>query len=345
GLLDAYARKAVLQTILQVPTDSEILRLGKDETRFTYVLQSYEGKRAFFNLSHVVRAFRPNDLSLFGKAGVFVDRFWEFVAGKDRLRNEVEGSITKVIFGTLLMTMMMAVVVVPFGVITALYLREYAKQGPLVSIVRIAVNNLAGVPSIVFGIFGFGFFSIVVGGQIDDWLYPHRLPNPTYGGGGILWASLTLALLTVPVVIVATEEALASVPSAQREASLGCGASRFQTIIRVILPQATPGILTGTILAMARGAGEVAPLMLVGVVPSTEDFPIDGFAPFFHLERKFEHLGFHIFDLSFQYKEPDYARPFVFSSALLLLAVVASLNIFAIRLRNRLRRKFKTSHV
>ena len=178
-----------------------------------------------------------------------------------------------------MMVFLMTLVVVPTGVLAALYLREYATQSVLVRIVRIAVNNLAGVPSIVFGVFGLGFFVYMIGGSIDRAFYAEALPTPTYGTGGILWASLTLALLTVPVVIVASEEALAAVPRSVREASLALGATKFQTILRVVLPSAAPGILTGLILAMARGAGEVAPLMLTGVVKLAPDLPLDGVFP------------------------------------------------------------------
>jgi phosphate transport system permease protein len=234
----------------------------------------------------------------------------------------------------------MSLVVTPLGVVAAFFLREYAKQGPFVSAVRIAVNNLAGVPSIVFGVFGIGFFIYFVGGSIDRFFFPEVLPTPTYGTGGILWASLTLALLTVPVVIVATEEGLAAIPGGTREASLALGATKFETTWRVVLPAVMPSILTGLILAMARAAGEVAPLMITGVVKLAPALPLDGFFPFFHLERKFMHLGFHIYDVGFQSPNVDAARPMVFTTALLLLLVVLVLNLTAIVIRNRLRKKF-----
>jgi phosphate transport system permease protein len=227
-------------------------------------------------------------------------------------------------------------------VLAALYLREYARQGPLVRTVRIAVNNLAGVPSIVFGVFGLGFFVYFVGGTIDQLFYPEALPTPTYGTGGILWASLTLALLTVPVVIVASEEALAAVPRSMREASLALGATKFQTILRVVLPAAAPGILTGLILAMARGAGEVAPLMLTGVVKLAPELPLDGIFPFFHMDRKFMHLGFHIYDVGFQSPNVEAAKPMVYTTTIFLLIIVVLLNLTAIVVRNRLRRKYQT---
>jgi phosphate transport system permease protein len=237
----------------------------------------------------------------------------------------------------------MSVAVVPLGVLAALYLREYAREGPLVRVVRIGVNNLAGVPSIVFGVFGLGFFVYFVGGSLDGLFFSERLPTPTFGTGGILWASLTLALLTVPVVIVATEEALAAVPRTIREASYGLGATRFQTISRIVLPGASSGILTGLILAMARGAGEVAPLMITGVVKLAPTLPVDGFFPYVHLDRKFMHLGFHIYDVGFQSPNVEAARPMVYATTLLLLAIVVLLNAAAIGIRTRLRRRYRTA--
>jgi phosphate transport system permease protein len=206
--------------------------------------------------------------------------------------------------------------------------------------VRIAINNLAGVPSIVFGIFGLGFFVYFVGGGIDRMFFDRALPTPTFGTGGIIWASLTLALMTVPVVIVATEEALAAVPRGVREGSLACGASKWQTIRYLVLPASAPGIMTGLVLAMARGAGEVAPLMLVGVVALAPNLPLDGMFPFIHLERKFMHLGFHIYNLGFQSPDSEAAKPMVFATTLVLILLVVVLNLFAIVVRNHLRKKY-----
>lgn len=322
----------------------EVNRLRANESNATFTFRTPDGLESELALAHVVRAFEPNEKGFFGKFGVYGSRIWEFLTEDPREAN-TEGGIWPVIIGTLVMVLLMTFAVVPFGVIAALYLREYAKQGPIVSAVRIAVNNLAGVPSIVFGIFGLGFFCVMMGGTIDDLFFPELQPAPVFGGGGIMWAALTLALLTVPVVIVSTEEALSAVPSSQREASLACGASKFQTIMKVILPQALPGVLTGTILAMARGAGEVAPLMLVGAVKYAPYTPVDTAAPFVHLERKFMHLGFHIYDVGFQSPNVDNTKPLVFATALVLIILVAVLNIFAIKLRNRLRKKYATSAV
>jgi phosphate transport system permease protein len=300
-----------------------------------------DGKEKELRTLDVYRAYPANGLSWPGRAAIYAGRLWTFVSDDPRESN-TEGGIFPAIFGTVMMVFVMSLVVVPLGVVAALYLREYAKQGPLVRTVRIAVNNLAGVPSIVFGVFGLGFFVYFVGGTIDQLFFPEALPTPTYGTGGILWAALTLALLTVPVVIVASEEALAAVPRSMREASLAMGATKFQTILRVVLPAAAPGILTGLILAMARGAGEVAPLMLTGVVKLAPELPLDGFFPFFHPDRKFMHLGFHIYDVGFQSPNVEAAKPMVYTTTIFLLLIVVLLNLTAIVVRNRLREKYKT---
>ena len=292
----------------------------------------------------MVRAYRANALSWRGRAGVYLSRWWEFLSEGPRQAGTA-GGVFPAIWGTVAMTLVMTLAVVPFGVLAALYLREYAAQGVVVSAVRVAVNNLAGVPSIVFGIFGLGFFCYFVGGAIDEVFYPQRLAlsEPTFGKGGLLWASLTLALLTLPVVIVATEEALSAVPNSMREGSYACGASKWQTVRRIVLPRALPGILTGTILAVARGAGEVAPLMLVGAVNSAPALPVDGEFPFVHPTRSFMHLGLHIYDLGFQAPDSDAAIPMAFTSMLLLIGLVAGLNLAAMWLRARLRRRFASS--
>ncbi|HYE60491.1 MAG TPA: ABC transporter permease subunit [Phycisphaerales bacterium] len=359
-------------------------------------------------VSQIVRAVQPNALSTSDKLGVYFSRWWEFLSAKPRAQN-TEGGVFPVIVGTVTLTILLAVAVVPLGVVAALYLREYARQGPLVSLIRIAVNNLAGVPSVVYGIFGLGFFAYSLGAYIDTgpssptpatpwwwgiiacavlvslalalavyakgipnprtrtrvqaliglgwlaalilaiwaiWTTPYfggffreKLPTSTFNARGILWASLTLALLTLPVVIVATEEAIAAVPRSVREGSYGAGASKWQTVRRIVLPQALPGIMTGAILAMARGAGEVAPLMLVGAVKSAPELPIDSEFPFIHAERSFMHLGFHIFDLGFQSPDSKASTPLLWTTTLLLILIVLALNLTAIIIRSRLRAK------
>lgn len=296
-----------------------------------------DGALADLPLATIVRAYPANHLGVGGRLGVYVSRWHEFLTAEPREANS-EGGVFPAIFGTVVMTLGMTLLVVPFGVMAALYLREYATQGWLTSIVRISINNLAGVPSIVFGVFGLGFFSYMVGGSIDAVFFADKLPNPTYGTGGIMWASLTLALLTLPVVIVATEEALAAVPTSMREGSFACGATQWQTIRRVVLPRALPGVMTGAILAMARGAGEVAPLMLVGAVKLAPELPVDLHFPFVHPERSFMHLGFHIYDLGFQSQNSEAAKPMVFTTTMLLMAIVLLLNAAAIWFRSRLGR-------
>ena len=203
------------------------------------------------------------------------------------------------------------------------------------------MNNLAGVPSIVYGVFGLGFFVYFLGGNIDQLFYPEAAPSPVFGTPGILWASLTLAILTLPVVIVATEEGLARIPRSLREASLALGATKAETLWRVVLPMASPAMMTGLILAIARAAGEVAPLMLVGVVKLAPTLPLDGNFPFLHLDRKFMHLGFHIYDVGFQSPNVEAARPLVYATSLLLVLVIVTLNLTAVQVRNRLRERYK----
>ena len=311
------------------------------DRRNRITLEEIGGRTKETELSQIVRFFPSNTLSFWDSVGIYLSRWVEFLTDEPREAN-TQGGVLPAIFGTVAMTLIMVVFVAPFGVVTALYLREYAKQGRIVSAVRIAVNNLAGVPSIVYGVFGLGFFAYTMGTTIDQLFFPERLPSPTFGTGGILWSALTLALLTVPVVIVASEEALSAVPRSMREGSLACGASKWQTIRYVVLPKAMPGIMTGLILAMARGAGEVAPLMLVGVVKLAPNLPIDGFFPFVHLERSFMHLGFHIFDVGFQSRNSEAGKPMVFVTTLLLLALIVLMNSTAIYIRNRLKRKYAT---
>lgn len=398
-----YARHADEVRLLREWPAAEVLecRLGSGEERRLVVAE-------------LLRLHAPNEMSWMEKWVACARGMWTFVSEEPREAN-TEGGIFPAVFGTFVMTLLMALLVTPFGIIAAVYLREYARQGLVVRVVRICVNNLAGVPSIVFGVFGLGFFVYGAGGFLDGgpehplppvwwsvvvllglaavaaaaWLGAHhralvpgrvndggawrrlegglwlagvlllvvalarcpyfegffheRLPAPTFGTGGILWASLTLALMTLPVVIVATEEALAAVPRGVREAALACGASKWQAIQRVVLPGALPGVMTGVILAMARGAGEVAPLMITGVVKLAPTLPVDLEWPFLHAERKFMHLGFHIYDLGFQSPDSEAAIPMVFATTLLLILLVVVLNLAAIHIRSRLRARFQAA--
>ncbi|MCY3005882.1 MAG: ABC transporter permease subunit [Planctomycetota bacterium] len=369
-------------------------------------------------LADMVRFFPTNRLGILQRLGVYASRWWEFLSGDPREAG-MEGGFFPAIWGTVVMTIVMSLAVMPFGVLAALYMREYAKSGWLLSVIRISINNLAGVPSIVYGVFGLSFFCYIVGGYIDGgpikagfepwpsaawfsalgvlaivgliafavsifsgqaeakrsgmrtvlrwsagllwlltlglivWLlirsphfhgfYEAQLPNPTFGKGCLLWAALTLSLLTLPVVIVATEEALSAVPNSLREGSYACGAGKWQTIHRIVLPYARPGIITGFILAMARGAGEVAPMMLVGAIPLATELPLDTEFPFLHGSRSFMHLGFQIYSLGFQSQNSEAAKPMVFTATLLLLSIVTILNQTAIWLRASLRKRFQTS--
>ena len=336
---DLVAQRAALNEnygALSEKLEALKLQASRDSVQLT----AGQGQELTLPVSKIVQAIQPNSLNVFQKLAVYGHNVWAFLSGDPREAN-TEGGVFPAIFGTVLMVLMMTVMVTPMGVIAAIYLREYANQGAVTQIVRIAVNNLAGVPSIVYGVFGLGFFVYFLGANIDTWFYPEASPAPVFGSPGLLWASITLALLTLPVVIVATEEGLSRIPRALKEGSLALGATKAETLWRVVLPMATPSIMTGVILAIARAAGEVAPLMLVGVVKLAPALPLDGNAPFLHMERKFMHLGFHIYDVGFQSPNVEAARPLVYATAFLLVAVVAGLNLTAVSLRNRLREKYK----
>jgi len=327
-----------------VEKETILASLYKELNKNKVVMNSVEGREKTLPMGTLVRAFEPNSMGFLAKLGHYFAKLWEFVSANPREAN-TEGGVFPAIFGTVFMVLIMSIAVMPFGILAALYLREYSKQGFFVRLVRICVNNLAGVPSIVFGVFGVGFLLYGIGGLIDNVFYSDALPSPTFGTGGILWASLTLALLTVPVVIVATEEGLAAVPKNIKDGSLALGATKFETVWKVILPSAMPAILTGLILAIARATGEVAPLMITGVVKLAPDLPIDGNFPFVHLERKFMHLGFHIYDVGFQSPNVEAAKPMVYTTALLLILIVVVLNLTAILIRNKLKKKYISSSV
>ena len=258
------------------------------------------------------------------------DRFtWEFLT-QDPQEGMMEGGIYPAIIGTVIMTLIMSIMAVPLGTITALYLTEYAKETSIVArIIRFAVNTLASIPAIVFGLFGLGFFVQFVGKGMDDVMNPGSL---VWGQPNVLWASLTMGLLTLPVVIVSVEEAIKAVPRDLRDASLALGATKLQTIRKIVLPGSFAGILTGMILAVSRGAGEVAPILFTGAaffLPQLPHAPTD----------QFMHLGYHIFVLSTQSANVDKTIPLQYSTTLVLLLLTFTLNFTAIIIRSRVRAK------
>ncbi len=303
-------------------------------------LETAAGKELTVQIQQIVRFWQPNDMGYGSKVAFFFDSIGHFLLDDPREAN-TEGGVFPAIVGTITMVMLMAILITPMGIIAAIYMSEYAREGPLLRMVRISINNLAGVPSIVFGVFGLGFFVYILGGSIDDMFFSYAGPSPTFGTPGLLWASLTMALLTLPVVIVSTQEGLSRIPMALREGSLALGSTKAETIMRIVLPMTTPAIMTGLILAVARAAGEVAPLMLVGVVKLAPALPIDFNAPFIHLDRQFMHLGFHVFDVGFQSPNVEASRPLVYATSLLLILIIIGLNLGAIMIRNRLREKYK----
>lgn len=315
--------------------------LNKQAARDTLIVRTAEGKELSVSVSNIVHAHQPNAMSTLQKIGFYIKAIWAFLSEEPREAN-TEGGIFPAIFGTITMVILMAIIVTPFGVLAAIYLREYAKQGPVLKIIRISVYNLAGVPSIVYGVFGLGFFVYVLGGNIDQLFYAEKLPTPTFGTPGLFWASLTLALLTLPVVIVSTEEGLSRIPSTIRMGSLALGATKSETLWKVVVPLATPAMMTGLILSIARAAGEVAPLMLVGVVKLAPTLPIDGNFPYVHLDQKIMHLGFHVFDVGFQSPNVEASRPLLYATALVLVLLIIVLNMAAIQMRNRLREKYRS---
>ncbi len=337
----------IAQRTAELDAEYDVLRqeldiLYKSTRRDSITLRMSDGNQHTISLADIVRVTAPNAMSVLAKMGQYVERLWEFMTDDPREAN-TEGGIFPAIFGTVTMVLVMSIIVTPFGILAAIYLREYAPQNQMTRIIRISVYNLAGVPSIVYGVFGLGFFVYFLGGNIDRLFYEAALPSPTFGTPGLFWASLTLALLTLPIVIVSTEEGLARIPSTIRQGSLALGATKAETLWKVIVPLATPAMMTGLILAIARAAGEVAPLMLVGVVKLAPSLPIDGVFPYIHLERKIMHLGFHIYDVGFQSPNVEAARPLVYATALVLVMLIVVLNLTAISIRNRLRERYRSA--
>ncbi|EOX3349583.1 phosphate ABC transporter permease PstA [Vibrio cholerae] len=323
----------------QVQTELDALRAPL-EKQFLYLVDM-QGEIVSVPLSEILDFWYPNNMNFAQKLAEWGKQAWRFLSESPRESNS-EGGVFPAIFGTVFLVIIMSIIVMPLGVIAAIYLHEYAQEGAFTRMIRVAVINLAGVPSIVYGVFGLGFFVYTIGASVDNLFYAERLPTPTFGTPGLLWSALTLAVLTLPVVIVATEEGLSRIPISVRHGSLALGATQFETIWRIVLPMASPAIITGLILAIARAAGEVAPLMLVGAVKLASSLPVDGEFPFIHLERKFMHLGFHIYDIGFQTNNIEAARPLVYATSFLLVTVIVALNLTAISIRNNLREKYRT---
>ncbi|HEX5223195.1 MAG TPA: phosphate ABC transporter permease PstA [Verrucomicrobiae bacterium] len=268
---------------------------------------------------------------LYNGWGAISWRFVSTIPKKDFFDATATG-VLPMIVGTTFRVLVMTIFVIPIGVITAVYLTEYAPQSSLVTrVIRAAVNNLAGVPSIVFGLFGLGFFINFIGRNLDQLL---KNPAPVWGQPALIWASLTLAVMTLPVVIVATEESLKSIPPGLREASLALGATKLETILRVVLPQALPGIMTGGILAVSRAAGEVAPILFTGVAYYMASLP-------HRLSDQFMDLGYHVFVLSTQSPNIEKTRPILYATVLVLLMLTFALNLIAIFIRAHVRKKLR----
>jgi phosphate transport system permease protein len=320
--------------------EKQLFALRDQASHDTLIVKDMRGVEVSIPLTQVLDVNWPNQMGLIQKIGHWFHQIGKFVSDEPREAN-TEGGVFPAIFGTVFMVLLMTVIVTPLGVVAAVYLHEYAGKNMMTKLIRIAVINLAGVPSIVYGVFGLGFFVYMVGGSLDQIFYPESLPNPVFGSPGVLWSALTLAILTLPVVIVSTEEGLSRIPSAVRHGSLALGATKAETLWRIILPMASPAIMTGLILAIARAAGEVAPLMLVGAVKLAPTLPMDGNFPYVHVERKFMHLGFHIFDVGFQSPNVEAARPLVYATSFLLVTVIVGLNLTAISIRNHLREKYR----
>ncbi|EPD6976367.1 phosphate ABC transporter permease PstA [Vibrio sp. Vb2704] len=339
-LKENQAKKEQIEKALAT-LDLQLDGLRLQLSDYALIAEDMTGSQVSIPLEDILDYWFPNQMSLPDKVMHWGKQVWKFLSEDPRESNS-EGGVFPAIFGTVFLVLIMSIIVMPLGVIAAIYLHEYAKNNALTRVIRIAVINLAGVPSIVYGVFGLGFFVYTIGASIDNVFYAEKLPAPTFGTPGLLWSALTLAVLTLPVVIVTTEEGLTRIPSSVRHGSLALGATQFETLWRVVLPMATPAIITGLILAIARAAGEVAPLMLVGVVKLASSLPVDGQFPYVHLDRKFMHLGFHIYDVGFQTSNIEAARPLVYATSFLLVTVIVGLNLTAISIRNNLREKYRT---
>ncbi|AUC87463.1 MAG: phosphate ABC transporter, permease protein PstA [Alteromonas sp.] len=334
---DAPAREKRVAEFNQY--QQQVLNLERQREQYQLAVKFADGQSFIIPVSNIQSVDFVGRLSLLEKWQVAISEVIIFLTESPKQAN-TSGGVFPALFGTVLMVFIMTIIVTPFGVLAAIYLSEYAPNTALTTVIRVSVSNMAGVPSIVYGVFGLGFFVYTLGGSIDSLLFSDTLPSPTMGSPGIFWAALTMAILTLPVVIVATEEGLRRVPEGLKAGSYALGATKIETIVRTILPIASPGIMTGVILAIARAAGEVAPLMLVGAVKFAPALPIDGEFPFLHLDRQFMHLGVLIYDSAFHSQTDAKSASMMFAACLLLLIVVFVLNILAVLLRTRLRKRY-----
>lgn len=338
---DAPARERLARRYQAL--NQQLAQLNQQIMQFQVSLTNANGDEIILPLHTVARIMTPNQLTSLDKLAEFSLGLWQFLSESTQDANQ-SGGVFPAIFGTVLMVLLMTVMVTPLGIVAAIYLTEYAPNNTVIMVIRIAVSNLAGVPSVVYGVFGLGFFVYQVGGNIDALFYADKLPTATFGTPGLLWASLTMALLTLPVVIVAAEEGLRRVPKGLRSASYALGATKYETIKKVVLPVASSSLMTGIILAIARGAGEVAPMLMVGAVKYAPVLPIDAEFPFVHLERQFMHLGVLIYDGAFHGQVVQDGSTMMFAACLLLLLVVSMLNMVAIVVRNKLQNRYHTTH-
>ena len=334
---DAPARERLVASFNEYQKRVEALE-GK-RAEYTLLVSFADGAPFVIPISSIQGVDFVSRLSTFEKWQVVFSEIGVFLSDSPKQAN-TSGGVFPALFGTVLMVFLMTIIVTPFGVLAAIYLSEYAPNNALTTTIRVSVSNMAGVPSIVYGVFGLGFFVYTLGGSIDELLFSETLPAPTMGSPGVFWAALTMAILTLPVVIVATEEGLRRVPEGLKAGSYALGATKIETIVRTVLPIASPGIMTGVILAIARAAGEVAPLMLVGAVKFAPTLPIDGEFPYLHLDRQFMHLGVLIYDGAFHSQTDGKSASMMFAACLLLLVVVFVLNILAVVLRARLRKRY-----
>jgi phosphate transport system permease protein len=305
------------------------------QARFVQFIDAQQ-QQYWVPVEQIAWAFYPNRLTLMEGLNLFALSVWHFVSGAN-VSGQQQG-VWPAILGTVLMVFLMTLLVTPLGICAAIYLHEYAPKNKIMRLVRVGVSNMAAVPSIVYGVFGLGFFVHAMGSVLDQMT---GQMEPVWETPGLLWAGLTLALMTLPVVIITTEEGLARVPLRLREASLALGATQAETLWKVVMPLVTPAMMTGVILAIARAAGEVAPLMLVGVVKLAPALPINEHFPYMHLEQPFMHLGYHIYETALFDPRGDVSRPLVYAMAALLVLVIIFLNLFAIRIRQRMRERYR----